>query len=72
MRLIIRDDYEEVSKFVATYVKDKINAFKPTPDKPFVLGIVPYGVTYIYKVFQQVQLLLVLTRDWLNSINKVR
>jgi len=39
MRLIIRDDYEQVSDYVARYVKRRIIDFKPTAEKPFVLGL---------------------------------
>lgn len=38
MRLIIVDDAEEVAMWVATYVKKRILAFAPTPERPFVLG----------------------------------
>ncbi len=39
MRLIIQKDYDGMSKWAAEYVIDKINAFNPTKDKPFVLGL---------------------------------
>ncbi|KAG2189287.1 hypothetical protein INT44_004429 [Umbelopsis vinacea] len=39
MRLIIRQDYDEVSSYVAHYVKERINQFQPTPERPFVLGL---------------------------------
>jgi glucosamine-6-phosphate deaminase len=39
MRVIIQTDYDLVSKWVASYVVRKIRDFKPTPDKPFVLGL---------------------------------
>ena len=39
MRLIIQNDYEAVSKWAAEHVIEKINAFNPTPEKPFVLGL---------------------------------
>ena len=39
MRLIIQKDYDGMSKWAAEYVIDKINAFQPTKDKPFVLGL---------------------------------
>lgn len=39
MRLIIKDDYQKVSTWVANYVANKINEFQPTADKPFVLGL---------------------------------
>ncbi|MCE5229438.1 glucosamine-6-phosphate deaminase [bacterium] len=39
MRIIIHDDYASLSKWIAYYVAKKINDFKPTPQKPFVLGL---------------------------------
>ncbi|KAF1987211.1 glucosamine-6-phosphate isomerase [Aulographum hederae CBS 113979] len=50
MRLIIRDDPETASKYIADYIVDRINAFEPTPEKPFVLGL-PTGSSpvLIYK-----------------------
>jgi glucosamine-6-phosphate deaminase len=39
MRLIIKDDPRSASKFIADYIIDRINAFSPTPHKPFVLGL---------------------------------
>ena len=39
MRVIIQSEYDLVSKWVASYVVRKIREFKPTPDKPFVLGL---------------------------------
>ena len=45
MRLIIKDNYEECSKWVAKYIVNKINEFqKVNKDKPFVLGL-PTGST---------------------------
>jgi len=38
MRLIIEKDYTDVSRWAANYVAARINAFKPTADRPFVLG----------------------------------
>ncbi|MBO7418156.1 MAG: glucosamine-6-phosphate deaminase [Bacteroidaceae bacterium] len=38
MRVIIEPDYQLVSKWAANYVASKINAAKPTAEKPFVLG----------------------------------
>ena len=38
MRLIIQQNPEEVTAWVASYVVKRINAFAPTPDRPFVLG----------------------------------
>ncbi|KAH7265196.1 uncharacterized protein BKA55DRAFT_636004 [Fusarium redolens] len=39
MRLIIRDDEAEACKYVANYVVERINAFQPTPEHPFILGL---------------------------------
>lgn len=59
MRLIVRENYEEVSSYVgncrscsiphrylthkrvslAYYVKERINQFAPTKERPFVLGL---------------------------------
>lgn len=39
MRLIIRDDYEQVSDFAARYVKRRILDFNPSAERPFVLGL---------------------------------
>ena len=46
MRVIIKNNYEESSKWAATYIAYKINGFNPTEDKPFVLGL-PTGSTPI-------------------------
>ena len=39
MRVIIHPDYERCSKWAADYVSYKINRFRPTEKKPFVLGL---------------------------------
>ena len=39
MRLIIQENYEQISKWAAAYIVQKINHFNPTADKPFVLGL---------------------------------
>ncbi|OZJ04057.1 hypothetical protein BZG36_03580 [Bifiguratus adelaidae] len=39
MRLIIRPNYDTVSEYMAQYIKERINQFKPTSDRPFVLGL---------------------------------
>ncbi|KAG8671254.1 hypothetical protein FPOAC1_004497 [Fusarium poae] len=39
MRLIIRDDETEACRYVANYVVERINAFHPTPEHPFILGL---------------------------------
>ncbi len=38
MRVIIQQDYAQLSKWAAEYVAAKINAANPTPKKPFKLG----------------------------------
>ena len=44
MRLIIQPNYQQLSCWAASYVAKKINDFKPTAEKPFVLGL-PTGGT---------------------------
>ena len=39
MRVIIEPNYDLMSQWAANYVVAKINAAKPTADKPFVLGL---------------------------------
>lgn len=39
MRLIIQPNYDNLSQWAANYVASKINAAKPTANKPFVLGL---------------------------------
>jgi hypothetical protein len=31
---------QDVAKWIASYIKARINAFKPTTERPFVLGLV--------------------------------
>jgi len=53
MKLIIRDNGDQASRYVARYIIKRINDFAPTPDRPFVLGL-PTGsspeVVYKYLV----------------------
>lgn len=44
MRLIIRPNYENCSQWAANYIAYKINGFRPSAQKPFVLGL-PTGST---------------------------
>ena len=44
MRLVPLDTADQVSQWAARYIVNKINAFQPTADKPFVLGL-PTGGT---------------------------
>jgi glucosamine-6-phosphate deaminase len=39
MRILIHNDYQRLSKWVAHYVAAKINKAKPSPQKPYVLGL---------------------------------
>ncbi|MBW7889267.1 MAG: glucosamine-6-phosphate deaminase [Bacteroidetes bacterium] len=39
MRVIIQPNYDLVSKWTASYIVKRIRQFKPTPAKPFVLGL---------------------------------
>ncbi|KAI0085025.1 glucosamine-6-phosphate isomerase [Irpex rosettiformis] len=39
MRLIIRDDATSVGEYIGNYIAKRINDFKPTSDRPFVLGL---------------------------------
>lgn len=39
MRLVIHRDYQEASRWAASYIIDRIKRFDPRPDKPFVLGL---------------------------------
>lgn len=55
MRVIIRNNAEQVAKYVAHYIAARINAFKPTAEKPFVLGL-PTGSSPITVYKQLVDL----------------
>lgn len=46
MRVIILDNYDSISKWVADYLIKKIHQYKPTKEKPYVLGL-PTGSTPI-------------------------
>ncbi|MDB4581941.1 glucosamine-6-phosphate deaminase [Draconibacterium sp.] len=39
MRILIHENYQQLSKWTAYYIANKINAYNPTPEKPFVLGL---------------------------------
>ena len=39
MRLIIRDDSLAASSYVASYIVERIKAFRPSAMNPFVLGL---------------------------------
>ena len=54
MRLIPLTTAEQVGKWAARHIVNRINAFKPTADRPFVLGL-PTGGTPMttYKAFSR-------------------
>ncbi|MFV0591896.1 MAG: glucosamine-6-phosphate deaminase [Draconibacterium sp.] len=39
MKLIIHNNYDELSKWAANHIATRINEFDPTPENPFVLGL---------------------------------
>ncbi|KAK9723000.1 Glucosamine-6-phosphate isomerase (Glucosamine-6-phosphate deaminase) (GNPDA) (GlcN6P deaminase) [Basidiobolus ranarum] len=39
MRLVIRDNADHVSKYIAEYIKRRILEFNPSAEKPFVIGL---------------------------------
>jgi glucosamine-6-phosphate deaminase len=55
MRIIVHDNYEALSKWVAYYVGQKIMKARPTKDHPFVLGL-PTGSSPIGTYQQLVEL----------------
>ncbi|KAI0129577.1 hypothetical protein BJ170DRAFT_666934 [Xylariales sp. AK1849] len=54
MRLIIRDEAEAASSYVANYIIDRIKHFDPSPAHPFVLGL-PTGSSPlgVYRILVQ-------------------
>ena len=46
MRIIIQESYGKMSQWAAAYIAKRINAFKPSKERPFVLGL-PTGSTPI-------------------------
>ena len=44
MRLIPLNNEQQVSRWAARHIADRINHFKPTAERPFVLGL-PTGST---------------------------
>lgn len=39
MKLVIRENYDTLSQWAASYIAGRINNFAPTEDNPFVLGL---------------------------------
>lgn len=48
MRLFIADDAEKVGEYTAEYVIKRVNAFNPTEERPFVLGLPTGGYTRLF------------------------
>lgn len=44
MRVIIEKNYEDLSRWAARHIANRIKAYQPTPERPFVLGL-PTGST---------------------------
>lgn len=44
MKLVIKENYDLLSQWAAEYIANSINSFKPTAEKPYVLGL-PTGST---------------------------
>jgi glucosamine-6-phosphate deaminase len=55
MRIVIHENYEALSKWVAHHVAQRIKEFNPTPDNPFVLGL-PTGSSPLGAYQQLVEL----------------
>ena len=73
MRLVPLDTANDVAVWSARYIANKINAFQPTADKPFVLGLPTGGTplkTYqeLIKLYQQgvVSFKHVVTFTWMS------
>ena len=39
MRILINENYQQLSKWTAYYIAKRINEYNPTHEKPFVLGL---------------------------------
>ena len=50
MRLVILDDYDQLSEWAAKYVRNRILKFNPGPDNYFVLGL-PTGIGGLTELF---------------------
>lgn len=55
MRLIIEENYDQMSRWAANYVASRINAANPTPQRPFVLGC-PTGSSPLGMYLQLIEL----------------
>jgi len=48
MKLIILNDYDQVSEWAAKYIRNRIRKFNPGPDRYFTLGL-PTGRLVVKK-----------------------
>jgi glucosamine-6-phosphate deaminase len=55
MRILIHENYQVLSKWVAHYLAAQINKAKPTPEKPFIMGL-PTGSSPIGTYRELVQI----------------
>lgn len=55
MRILIHENYQQLSKWTAYYIAKKIKDFNPTPEKPFVLGL-PTGSSPIATYSELIEL----------------
>ncbi len=55
MRILIHENYQQLSKWTAYYIAKKIKEFNPTPEKPFVLGL-PTGSSPIATYTELIEL----------------
>jgi glucosamine-6-phosphate deaminase len=55
MRILIHKNYDHISNWTANYIAAKINAFQPTKEKPFVLGL-PTGSSPIGTYMELIRL----------------
>jgi len=49
MKLIILNDYDQVSEWAAKYIRNRIRKFNPGPDRYFTLGL-PTGRLVVKKI----------------------
>ena len=55
MRILIHENYQQLSKWTAYYIANKIIEFNPTPEKPFVLGL-PTGSSPVGTYIELIEL----------------
>jgi len=55
MRILIHENYQQLSKWTAYYIANKIKEFDPKPEKPFVLGL-PTGSSPVGTYIELIEL----------------